>query len=60
MQVTELEIILFLWGVFMVWAWARERLEHRAAKKFLFLLLEDKQAREQIVAAHEKFMAEGK
>lgn len=57
MQVTELEIILFLWGVVSTWLYFREATMHTAAKKFLMLMLENKEARDKMVEAHKEFTA---
>lgn len=54
MQVTELEIVLFLWGVVMTWMWLRESQMHRGAKRLLSMMIEDKDTRDKIVSAYEE------
>ena len=56
MQVSELEIVLFLYGVGITWLYLREYGQHLSARKFLVLLLENKEAREKMVQAHTEFM----
>lgn len=56
MQITELELILFVALAVVTWLWATEYRNHKAAKRFLMLMLENKDAREQMVRAHEEFV----
>ena len=59
-EVSYENIILLLWAGIATASWLQTRDELNAAKKMLFLILEDEKARDQIVEAHTKFMRERK
>lgn len=57
-EITLTEIVLICWGVLATGAWASARDDARVAKRMLVLFIENKDARQQIIDAHEKFLKE--
>lgn len=52
------ELALLVWAALATASWLSAREDARMAKKILRLFVEDKDAREQMLKAHEKFMQE--
>ena len=55
-EVSLTEIAMLVWAGLATAAWLSAREDARIAKKMLHLFIENKDAREQIVKAHEEFM----
>ena len=57
-EVSIENILLLLWAGLATGSWLNARDEVRSLKRLLTIFIEDKDARQQIVSAHEKFMRE--
>ena len=55
-EITLTEIVLIVWAGLATAAWLSAREDARVSRKVLVLFIEDKNAREQIIKAHEEFM----
>ena len=55
-EITLTEIVLIVWAGLATAAWLSAREDARVSRKILVLFIEDKNAREQIIKAHEEFM----
>ena len=55
-EITLTEMALLLWAFGMTALWMHAREDARVSKKMLRLFIENKDAREQIIKAHEEFM----
>ena len=56
LEISFTEMVLFAWAVLATAAWWQSRDDAKVSHKMLMLFIENKQAREQMLAAHEKFM----
>lgn len=54
MQITELELVLFLYGAVMTALYFREGREHRAARVFIRAFLENKELRDGLLADYQR------
>lgn len=50
------EIVLMLWAVLATASWLHAKDDARVAKKLLVHFIENKEARDQLIEAHTKFM----
>jgi hypothetical protein len=57
-EVTLIEMVLFAWAVLATAAAIKYKDEARASKRMLVIFVENKEAREQLLKAHAKFMEE--
>lgn len=57
-EFTLTEIVLIAWAGLATAAWLSAKEDARVGRKMLALFIENKEAREQIIKAHEKFMRE--
>jgi hypothetical protein len=57
-EVTFIEVVLFAWAVLATAAAFKYKDEARAIKRMLVLFVENKEAREQLLKAHEQFVKE--
>ena len=55
-EISLTEIAMLVWAGLATAAWLNAREDARVSRKMLTLLIEDKNAREQIIKAHEEFM----
>lgn len=55
-EISLIDIALMVWAGLATAAWLSAREDARVSKKMLVLFIENKDAREQIVKAHEEFM----
>jgi hypothetical protein len=55
-EVTFIEVVLFAWAVLATAAAIKYKDEARAIKRMLVLFVENKEAREQLLKAHEEFV----
>ena len=56
MEVSFENVILMIWAGLATAAWLHARDDARMAKKMMMLFIENKEAREEILRAHERFM----
>ena len=54
-EVSMLEIVLAVWGGLATAAWIDKKNEARIAQKMFTLLIENKDARDEIIEAHRKW-----
>mgnify|MGYP003334666436 CR=1 FL=1 len=57
-EISLTEIVFLVWAGLATAAWLSAREDARIAKKMLHLFIENKDAREQIIKAHENFVRE--
>jgi hypothetical protein len=57
-EVTLTEMVLFAWSILATAAMFKYRDEARAVKRMLVMFVENKEAREQMLKAHEAFLKE--
>lgn len=57
-EVSIENIVLILWAAIATASWLHARDDARIAKKMLHLFIENKDARQQIIDAHEKWVRE--
>lgn len=57
-EITLTEMVLFAWAVLATAAMFKYKDEARSLKRMMVMFIENKDAREQLVAAHAKFMEE--
>jgi hypothetical protein len=57
-EVTFIEVVLFAWAVLATAATFKYKDEAREMKRVLVLFVENKEARDQMLKAHEEFMKE--
>jgi hypothetical protein len=57
-EITLTEMALFAWAVLATAAMFKYKDEARSLKRMMVMFIESKEAREQLVAAHAKFMEE--
>lgn len=55
-ELSYIDLALIAWAALATAAWLTARDDSRMAKKMLRAMIEDKDAREQILKAHEEFM----
>lgn len=55
-EITLTEMALFVWAGLATASWLNSREEARVARKMLLLFIENKEAREQVLKAHEQFV----
>lgn len=55
-EISLTEIILLAWAVLATASWINARDDARVAKKILVHFIENKEARDQLIEAHAKFM----
>lgn len=53
-----MELVFLCWGALATASWLSAREEARVARKMLLLFIENPDAREQVLKAHEKFLRE--
>lgn len=55
-EISLTEMALFVWAGLATASWLNAREEARVARKMLLLFIENKEAREQVLKAHEQFV----
>lgn len=55
-EISLTEMVLFVWAGLATASWLHAREEARVAHKLLLLFIENKEAREQLLKAHEEFV----
>lgn len=55
-EITLTEMALFIWAVATTALWIHAREDAKSSKRLLVVFIENKDAREQILKAHDEFM----